>query len=791
MSNIFEDAWNAGKEWATDNVVEPVKDFATDQYIDYKVDQYVKSFTDEFKGPTKITPEMAAEGWKPGLDGVPYNSKLNEKFEPGGIFYDPDVDKNTAIANAVASGKVSSAEAGTQTTSPFLLQDLRQRTPSGTIYNPSMEAFENASLFDYQGPGGVSEYTYGQGLPMDYGVYGTPVGPNLYYEGQFGEGFVEPGVADSAIELPAVTMPDGVPQIPSNNASNKKKDKDLTYAETIAEMGIAPGDAPSTLFPGPGQEISSTKQANMPGFNGMNPDFLISQADQGPDIGLANYTNNGTVSAEDQARFDAAKRERFNPTGGPSIYDTQYTVGANNAMSPVGPSIYDTQYTVGANNAMSPIGPSQYDTMTSPTMIGGEEQVFDSKYTMLPTDDGSFNYDGSISNRGNFETANGIIGNSLPNNIMRNPNEETQQYRGIYVDPRTVPEIDLVQSNQTFMPSFPADYGDGSNLVTITDDPYEEDVPVVFNSSPLTGPAGSDAFNTTDNLFDSNQFFEVDISNLGDSNKPVNPIPAQYGLDEAVVDAYKYVSNLFKDDSVAPLQGPVGSTAPSYQGEIQVKEPSIWNNVMETIAGVAANNYSDAVENPVVEPFVEAPIIDTGPDLTTLMQKMSGGIDGEVDYAPGSTDAIDSIVANKLLQEQAAAQAQARAQKEAQARAQAEAAARAQAEAEAAAQAREQARARAQAEAAAQAREQARLSEQARARAQAEAAAQAKAQAAAAEKARQAAAAQKRMNDRYETGPVARAPTSAPRPSAPAGGYSTKSVNNNFATRRDIRNIFA
>ena len=66
-----------------------------------------------------------------------------------------------------------------------------------------MEAFDNASLFNYEGPGGVAEYTYGQGLPIDYGVYGTPPGPNLYYEGQFGEGFVEPGVADSAIELPA------------------------------------------------------------------------------------------------------------------------------------------------------------------------------------------------------------------------------------------------------------------------------------------------------------------------------------------------------------------------------------------------------------------------------------------------------------------------------------------------------------------------------------------------------------------------------------------------------------
>jgi DNA polymerase III alpha subunit (gram-positive type) len=86
---------------------------------------------------------------------------------------------------------------------------------------------------------------------------------------------------------------------------------------------------------------------------------------------------------------------------------------------------------------------------------------------------------------------------------------------------------------------------------------------------------------------------------------------------------------------------------------------------------------------------------------------------------------------------------------------------------------------------------QAKAQAEAQARAKAQAEAQARAKAAAAEKERQAAAAQKRMNDRYETGPVARAPTPAARPSAPAGGYSTKQRNNNFAVRRDIRNIFA
>lgn len=700
--NIF----HTGTEWLSDNVIDPVTNYVvdkgTDMYINNVKQDYVDSVVEAFGGPKTITPEMADAGWKYGLDGVPYNSKLNEKFEPGGIFYDPDVDKNTAIANAVASGEVSSAEAGTSESSPFLSQDLRQRTPSGTIYNPSMEAFDNASLFNYEGPGGVAEYTYGQGLPIDYGVYGTPPGPNLYYEGQFGEGFVEQGVADNAITLPPVTMPDGVPQIPpSNNTSTSTSTgtgnggNDLTYAETIAEMGIAPGDAPSTLFPGTGTEVSSTKQASMPGFNGMNPDFLVSQADQGPDIGLPNYTNNGTISAADQARFDNARMERFSPTGGPSIYDTQYTVGANNAMSPIGPSIYDT--------------------MTSPTMIGGEEQVFEGSYDMNPNDDGAFAYGGSQSNQGNFETANQMVGGSLPTSIVRNPNEETQQYRGIYVDPRTVPEIDLVQASQTFMPSFPADYGEGSNLVTITDEPYISDLPIV-----------------ADDLDNTSIFQDIELPsgppitvNLNQSYPSDNYSPTpQYGIDEAVVDSGKYIYDVLTSGNTGNANaGFVQAVAPpatttGYAGNIQINPFALDMSASEMA-------YQDAIANQMAQPVVETPVMDTGPDLTTLMQKMSGGIDGEIDYAPGSTGAIDAIVANKLLQEQAAAERAA------------------------------------------------------------------KAQAAAAEKERQAAAAQKRMNDRYETGPVARAPATVTRPTAPAGGYSTKQRNNNFATRRDIRNIFA
>ena len=62
------------------------------------------------------------------------------------------------------------------------------------------------------------------------------------------------------------------------------------------------------------------------------------------------------------------------------------------------------------------------------------------------------------------------------------------------------------------------------------------------------------------------------------------------------------------------------------------------------------------------------------------------------------------------------------------------------------------------------------------------------AQAAAAEKERQATAAQARMNDRYETGPVPKNIFTTPKATT---GYTTKDVNNSFAARRNIRNIFA
>jgi len=285
------------------------------------------------------------------------------------------------------------------------------------------------------------------------------------------------------------------------------------------------------------------------------------------------------------------------------------------------------------------------------------------------------------------------------------------------------------------MPSFPADYGDGTNIQTITDVPYISDVPIVAgdieNASIFQDT--EDLPVVTDSVDNTSVFQDIELPsgppitvNLNQSYPSDNYSPTpQYGIDEAVVDSGKYIYDVLTSGNTGNANaGFVQAVTPpatttGYAGNIQINPFALDMSASEMA-------YQDAIANQVANPTNGViPVADTGPDLTTLMQKMSGGIDGEINYAPGSTGAIDAIVANKLLQEQAAAERAA------------------------------------------------------------------KAQAAAAEKARQAAAAQKRMNDRYETGPVARAPAPAPRPTAPAGGYSTKSVNNNFATRRDIRNIFA
>ena len=652
-------------DWVSDNVIDPVAEYAKDKYIEHKVNQYVDSFTDEFKGPTKMTKELEDAGWKEGLDGIPYNPNAGKSPRPE---YDIEPNVTPRPGN---TGPDFVANNTTARTSPFLSQDLRQRTPSGTIYNPSMEAYNNASLFDYAGPGGVEEYTYGQGLPMDYGVYGTPPGPNLYYEGQFGEGYVEPGVADSAIDLPPITMPDGVPQVPTTK----------------------PTQPNMPAFTGSGS-ANDNQVLNNSISSGMDSGLLVSQADQGADIGLPGYTNNGTISAADQAIFDNARRQRFNPTGGPSIYDTQYTVGANNlmspvgpniydtqytvgannamspiganiydtqytvgannAMSPVGPNIYDTQYTVGANNAMSPVGPNAYDTqytvgannaMSSigdnpysinyspvPYQIGGEEQVFNGSYDMQPSDDGTFNYGTSQTNQGNFETANQMVGGSVPTNIMRNPNQDT--IGTIYVDPRTLPEIDDVSIPSDLAPGFPADYGQGTSIVTMgstptfNTNPSREEIQAMMNDAIIV------------NL--------QDIETTTPSSGMTMPESLQEGGDEegrafyneiekAAMDAMAGTNYLGIDDNPAPAPAVPLSTNKDFYRQLYAEggyqDPSEYNPFFDALA---------------MDANTEVSVFEPQPYVPPIMNVNSFEYDGSYDSAPYSDAAIEAVVANTI-----------------------------------------------------------------------------------------------------------------------------------------------
>lgn len=149
----------------------------------------------------------------------------------------------------------------------LISQDLTQRAPSGTIYSPDLSAYYDSSLFDYAGPGGVDEYTYGQGLRTggaDYSIFGSPTDiANPYYEGQFAP-VAQPvvsepvGPADGAINMNPVQLPSDLPQVtvPTSPSVNQmvggSLPTDLTYAQTLAEMNIDPLDAPRTTFPRPG-----------------------------------------------------------------------------------------------------------------------------------------------------------------------------------------------------------------------------------------------------------------------------------------------------------------------------------------------------------------------------------------------------------------------------------------------------------------------------------------------------------------------------------------------------------
>ena len=95
------------------------------------------------------------------LAGVRELGVSNEQYRNSSL-YNPNTNNNpsarsggsTAVASAVPSAPVLRTR-----TFPFT-----SRTPSGSVYAPDLSAYNDSSLFNYAGPGGLAEYTYGQGL---------------------------------------------------------------------------------------------------------------------------------------------------------------------------------------------------------------------------------------------------------------------------------------------------------------------------------------------------------------------------------------------------------------------------------------------------------------------------------------------------------------------------------------------------------------------------------------------------------------------------------------------------
>jgi hypothetical protein len=248
-----------------------------------------------------------------GIDGVPYRPSAGVSTSNSGS---SNGGGSTAVASAVPSAPVLRTR-----TFPFT-----SRTPSGSVYAPDLSAYNDSSLFNYAGPGGLAEYTYGQGLRTDgadYSIFGSPANiANPYFAGQFKE---PQGPADAAINMPAVELPEGVQPVtptevsadvsmPAFNGITPRPPNsagDLTYQQTIDEMGIfGPNNPPpSTLFPSPGQATANeqnTVAGNIAGTpdNSMMANQAAADAAMGNRMGYPDNLFAGASAMDDTADIE-------------------------------------------------------------------------------------------------------------------------------------------------------------------------------------------------------------------------------------------------------------------------------------------------------------------------------------------------------------------------------------------------------------------------------------------------------------------------------------------------------
>ena len=274
-----------------------------------------------------------------------------------GVPHDDWVEANANKPSGDVSATIAGGGGRAQSTGPapipevLISQNIAQRPQTGNIYAPDLSAYNDSSLFNYAGPGGVDEYTYGQGLPYEgagYDIWGSPTDiANPYYEGQFAPmntpAVTQPesvGPADSAITMPAVQLPESVPQIINNtipagiapiSATTPAPGdlKDLTYAEHLAEMGINPADAPSTTFPSPGESNLSLAERQAQQMGTDNWDAMVAQANA-----MDKQLREGQLSSYDPYKGEAELNKDVgklvetlplgtpNPQGGLPVYES-------------------------------------------------------------------------------------------------------------------------------------------------------------------------------------------------------------------------------------------------------------------------------------------------------------------------------------------------------------------------------------------------------------------------------------------------------------------------------------
>ena len=243
-------------------------------------------------------------------------------------------DRNASVNRTPNASPTTSPTGGgsrAQSTGPapipqvLISQNLSQRTPSGSVYAPDLSAYNDSSLFNYTGPGGADEYTYGQGLRTggaDYSIFGSPADiANPYYEGQFAPRPETVGPADGAIGMSPIQLPSDLPQInadvsmPAFNGITPRPPisaGDLTYQQTIDEMGIFGPDnlPPSTTFPSPGDMTETDKQYQDMLNQSLMDNQTQAETAMGDRSGFADFNAVDSSMADNQAQADMAMGDR-------------------------------------------------------------------------------------------------------------------------------------------------------------------------------------------------------------------------------------------------------------------------------------------------------------------------------------------------------------------------------------------------------------------------------------------------------------------------------------------------